>query len=49
MHGNEIVQHLQNYKPHEFDQSHSRKLLQSSTSYSQIENTKTTRLLFKGS
>ena len=49
MHGNEIVQYLQNYKRHEFDQDHSRKLLQSSTSYIQIENTKTTRLLFKGS
>ena len=49
MHGNEIVQYLQNYKRHEFDQGHSRKLLQSCTSYIQIENTKTTRLLFKGS
>ena len=49
MHGNEIVQYLQNYKRHEFDQDHSRKLLQSSTSYIQIENTKTTCLLFKGS
>ena len=48
-HGNEIVQYLQNYKCHEFDQGHSRKLLQSSTSYIQIENTKTTRLLFKDS
>ena len=27
LHGNEIVQHLQNYKYHEFDQGHSRKLL----------------------
>ena len=49
LHGNEIVQYLQNYKRHEFDQGHSRKLLQSSTSYIQIENTKTIRLLFKGS
>ena len=47
MHGNEIVQYLQNYKRHEFDQGHSRKLLQSSTSYIQIENTKTTCLLLK--
>ena len=31
--GNEIVQYLQNYKRHEVDQIHSRKLLQSSTSY----------------
>ena len=44
MHGNEIVQYLQNYKRLEFDQGHSKKLLQSSTSYIQIENTKTTRL-----
>ena len=49
LHGKEIVQYLQNYKRHEFDQSHSRKSLQSSTSYIQIEITKTTRLLFKGS
>ena len=49
LHGNEIVQHLQNYKRHEFEQGHSRKLLYSSKSYIQIENTKTTRLLFKGS
>ena len=49
LHGKEIVQYLQNYKRHEFDQGHSRKLLQSSTSYIQIENTKTIRLLFKGS
>ena len=48
MHGDEIFQYLQNYKVHDFDQGHSRKLLQSSTSYIQIENTKTTRLLFKG-
>ena len=27
LHGNEIVQHLQNYKCHEFDQGHSRKFL----------------------
>ena len=38
-----------NYKRHEFDQGHSRKLLQSSTNYIQIGNTKTTRPLFKGS
>ena len=49
MHGNKITQYLQNYKRHEFDQRHSRKLLYSSTSYIQVENTKTTRLLFKGS
>ena len=49
MHGKEIVQYLQNYKRLDFDQGHSRKLLLSSTSYIQIENTKTTRLLFKGS
>ena len=28
LHGNEIVQYLQNYKHHEFDQGHSRKPLQ---------------------
>ena len=27
LHGNEIVQYLQNYKRHEFDQGYSRKLL----------------------
>ena len=27
LHGNEIVQYLQNYKRHKFDQGHSRKLL----------------------
>ena len=27
IHGNEIVQYLQNYKRHEFDQGHSRKFL----------------------
>ena len=26
LHGNEVVEYLQNYKSHEFDQSHSRKL-----------------------
>ena len=26
LHGNEIVQYLQNYKRHKFDQGHSRKL-----------------------
>ena len=53
LHRNEIVQSLQNCKRQEFHQSHSRKLLKSSTllftllllSYIQIENTKTTRLL----
>ena len=49
MHRIKIVQYLQNYKRHEFDQGHSTKLLQSCTSYIQIENTKTARLLFKGS
>ena len=49
LHGNEIVQYLQNYKRHKSSKGHSRKLLQSSTSYIQIENTKTIRLLFKGS
>ena len=49
LHGNEIVQYLQNYKRHEFDQGHSTKLLQSSTSYIQMENTKKTCLLFNGS
>ena len=49
MHGNKIVQYLQNYKRHEFDQSHSRRFLYSSTSYIQMENTETTRLLSKGS
>ena len=44
---NETVQYLQNYKRHESGQGHSRKLLQSSTSYIQIENTKAIRLLFK--
>ena len=48
MHGNKIVQYFQNDKRHEFGQSHSRKLLQSSTSYIQIENSKTTQH-FKGS
>ena len=38
---NQIVQYLQNYKRHEFDQGHSAKLIQ-------MENTNTTRLLFKG-
>ena len=38
-----------NYKRHEFDQGHSKKLLQSSTNYIQIENTKETHPLFKGS
>ena len=28
MHGNEIVQYLQNYKCHEFDQGHSTKLIE---------------------
>ena len=27
LHGNDIVEYLQNYKRHEFDQGHSRKLL----------------------
>ena len=27
LHGNEIVEYLQNYKHHEFDQGHSKKLL----------------------
>ena len=27
LHGNEIVQYIQKYKRHEFDQGHSRKLL----------------------
>ena len=27
LHGKEIVQYLQNYKRHDFDQGHSRKLL----------------------
>ena len=49
MHGNEIVQYLQNYKCHKFDQGHSTKLLQSSTSYIKMENTKRTLLVFKGS
>ena len=49
MHVNEIVQYLQNYKSHEFDQGQSRQLLKSFTSYIQIKNTKTTRLLYKGS
>ena len=48
MHGNQIVQYLPNYKRHEFDQGHSTKLLESSASYIQMENTKTTRILFKG-
>ena len=42
MHGNKVAQHLPNYKRHEFDQGHS-----IPTIYIQIENTKTTRLLFK--
>ena len=48
-HGNEIVQYLQNYDRHESGKGHSRRPLQSSKSYIQIENTKTIRLLFKGS
>ena len=28
LHGNEIVQYLQNYKRHEFDQDHSTKLIE---------------------
>ena len=47
MHGNQIVQYLPNYKRHEFDQGHSTKLLESSASYIQMENTKTTRILLK--
>ena len=31
LHGEEIIQYLQNYKRHEVDQGHSKKLLQSST------------------
>ena len=49
MHGNEIVQYFQNCKSHESGKGHSRKPLYSSTSHIQIENTKTIRLLFKGS
>ena len=47
LHGNEIVQYLQNFKRHKFDQGHSRKLLESSTNYIQIENTKTTIYFLK--
>ena len=49
MHGNQIVHYLQNYKRHEFDQGHLTKLSWISISYIQMENTKTTHLLFKGS
>ena len=49
LHGNEIVQYFQNYKRHESGKGHSRKPLQSSASYIQIENAKTIHLLFKGS
>ena len=49
LHGNEIVQYLQNNKRHESDQDHSRKLLWRSTNCIQIGNTKTIGLLFKGS
>ena len=49
LHGNEIVQYLQNYKRRESGKGHSRKPSQSSASYIQIKNTKTTHLLFKGS
>ena len=49
LHGNEIAQYLQNYDRHESGKGHSRTPLQSSKSYIQIENTKTIRLLFKGS
>ena len=38
-----------NYKHHDSGKGHSRKPLYSSTSHIQIENTKTIRLLFKGS
>ena len=49
LHGNKIVQYLQNYKRHESGKGHLRKPLLSSASYIQIENTKTIRLIFKGS
>ena len=47
LHGNETIHHLQNYKRHKSGKGHSRKPLQSSTSYIEIENTETTRLVFK--
>ena len=46
MHGNEIVQYLQNYKRHESGKGHSRKPLYSSTSYIQLKNTKTKAVEF---
>ena len=42
-----VSPNFQNYKCHEVDQCHSKKLLWSSTSYISIENTKRTCLLFK--
>ena len=47
MHGNKIVQYLQNYIRNEVSQDHSRKLLYSSTRYTYMETTKTTCLFFK--